>query len=137
MLLFALLAAPFTASACGLCVEDKIAAVYDHAAVTRALAAKRTVAFFAIEGAIPPGAAALRRITAMVSSVPGLDKDGVRLSLDAASLAISFDPRGGDLAKVQKVLERRLAPMGLSLLAMRVMDRPGDLAAVRRPREGD
>jgi hypothetical protein len=51
-----------------------------------------------------------------------------------ASLAISLDPRRGDLATVQEILDRRLSAMGLSLLAMRVMNGPGDLAAVRRPR---
>ena len=124
-------AAASVASACGVCVEDKIAAVYDHAAVTRALEAKHAVAFFAIDGAIPPGAAALRRIAALAASTMGVDKDSVRISREAASLAISFDPRRGNLASVQKTLERKLAAMGLSLLAMRVMDSPGDLGAVR------
>jgi hypothetical protein len=45
---------------------------------------------------------------------------------------VSFDPRRGNLAEMQKSLDQRLAPMSLSLLAMRVMDSPGDLAAVRR-----
>jgi len=126
-------AAASTAYACGVCVEDKVAAVYDHAAVTRALEAKSTVVFFAINGAIPPGAAALRKITALAASATGVDKDSVRISREAASLAITFDPRRGNLAQVQESLDRRLAAMGLSLLAMRVMDSPGDLAAVRKP----
>jgi hypothetical protein len=109
-----------------------VAAVYDHAAVSRALEAKSTVVFFAIDGAIPPGAAASRKITALAASAPGVDKDSVRISREMASLAVSFDPRRGNLANVQESLDRRLAAMGLSLLAMRVMDSPGDLAAVRR-----
>jgi hypothetical protein len=137
ILLVALLAAASvvasSAAARGVCVEDKSAAVYDHAAVTRALGAKNAVAFFAIEGAIPPSAAALRTIAAMAASAPGVDKDSVRVSRHAASLVIAFDPGRGDLTKVQEILDRRLAAMGLSLLAMRVMDSPGDLAAARRP----
>jgi hypothetical protein len=133
LILLALLAASSAANTCGVCVEDKVAAVYDHAAVTQALEAKRTIVFFAIDGAMPPGAAALRKITAMAASAPGVDKDSVRISRRAASLAIAFDPRRGDLTKVQEILDRRLAVMGLALLAMRVMDSPGDLAAVRKP----
>jgi hypothetical protein len=91
-----------------------------------------TVVFFAIEDAIPPGATASRKIAAMAASVPGVDKDSVRISRETASLAVAFDPRRGHLANVQESLDRRLAAMGLSLLAMRVMDNPGDLAAVRR-----
>jgi hypothetical protein len=96
ILLVALLAAASvvasSAAARGVCVEDKSAAVYDHAAVTRALGAKNAVAFFAIEGAIPPSAAALRTIAAMAASAPGVDKDSVRVSRHAASLVIAFDP---------------------------------------------
>jgi len=126
-------AAASVAYACGVCVEDKVAAVYDHAAVTRALEAKSTVVFFAIDGTIPPGAAALRKIAALAASAPGVEKESVRISRDTASLAVAFDPRRGNLANVQESLDRRLAAMGLSLLAMRVMDSPGNLAAVRRP----
>jgi hypothetical protein len=133
MILVALLAAAPIAYACGVCIEDKVAAVYDHVAVTRALEAKSTIVFFAIDGAIPPGAAALRKIAALAASAPGVDRDSVRISREAASLAVAFDPRRGNLATVLEVLDQRLAPMRLSLLAMRVMDSPGDLAAVRRP----
>jgi len=131
-LLLALLAASCAANACGVCVEDKVAAVYDHAAVTRALEARRTVVFFHIDGTIPPGAAALRKFSALAASAPGVDQDSVRISRETASLAVSFDPRRGNLAQVQESLDRRLASMKLTLLAIRVMDSPGDLAAVRR-----
>ena len=135
-LLAATCAAASTASACGVCVEDKIAAVYDHAAVTRALEVNNTVVFFAIEGAIPAGAAALRKIAAIAASAPGVDKQSVRVSRDGASLAISFDPRRAELAKVQKTLDRSLGAMGLSLLAMREMSSPGDLAPLYVGRQG-
>ncbi|MEA2424619.1 MAG: hypothetical protein QOH13_1029, partial [Thermoleophilaceae bacterium] len=106
--------------------------VYDHAAVTRALEVKHAVVFFAIEGDMPRGDAVLRKITAKAASTAGVDRGSVRVSIDAAALAVSFDPRSANLAKVQNLLERRLASMGLSLLAMRVMDSPGDLASIRR-----
>ena len=44
-ILSALLAAAGSAYACGVCVEDKMAAAYDHAIVTKALAQKHHVAF--------------------------------------------------------------------------------------------
>ncbi|HKU45280.1 MAG TPA: hypothetical protein VJQ58_00230, partial [Burkholderiales bacterium] len=48
--LLALLVAAGPAWACGYCVEDKIAAVYDHVVISRALAAKHQVAFMHVEG---------------------------------------------------------------------------------------
>jgi len=118
--------------ACGYCVEDKIAAVYEHAAVSRSLAGGRTVVFFAIDGELPPGAAASAktraRIEKLAAAVPGVEPGSVRVSVEAAALAIAYDPKRTGLAEVQKALERKLK---LPLLAMQVMDRPGHLAAAR------
>ncbi|HXM82392.1 MAG TPA: hypothetical protein VN929_10775 [Burkholderiales bacterium] len=128
----ALLAASATAYACGYCVEDKVAAVYDHAVVTRALSAKHVVVFFAIDGALAGGQRTQRSIEDTARAVPGVDAASVRVSVELAALSIAFDPRRTTLAAVEKVLDRRLAPFGLSLLTMKLMDRPGELNA-RRP----
>jgi hypothetical protein len=120
--------------ACGYCVEDKIAAVYDHASVTRSLAAGRTVVFFALEGELKHGAATRARIEKLAATVPGIEPDSVRASTDVAALALAFDPKRTSFAEVQKALERKLAAQRLSLLALRVMDRPADLAAAERRR---
>ncbi len=120
------------ALACGYCVEDKIAGVYDHAMVKKAIDGKHLVVFFAIDGRLRPGEPMRRRIATIAQSVPGIDRDSVRVSMELGALAIAFDPRRTNLGVVQNVLERRLAAMDLSLLTLRVMDRPGDLAAVHR-----
>jgi hypothetical protein len=134
-LLALLLAAPLAAQACGYCVEDKVASVYDHAAVMRALEAKQTVVYFAIDGALHVGDAQKRKLEDLVASTNGVEKGSVRLAMETATLALSFDPRRINLGRLQNALEQRLSPLGLSLLPMRVMERPGDLAAVRtRPR---
>jgi hypothetical protein len=127
----ALLTASSAALACGHCVEDKIAGVYDHAAVTKAIGEKHTVVFFAIDGTLKPGQPMRMKIEKIAASVPGVDKGSVRVSMELASLALAFDPRRASLVQVQKALERTLAELGLSILAMRTMDSPGDLAAVR------
>ena len=131
ILIVFLLQASF-ASACGHCVEDKIAGVYDHAAVTRAIGEKHTVVFFAIDGTLKPGQPMRIRIEKLAASVPGVDPRSVRVSMELASLGLAFDPARTNLPRAQKALERNLAPLGLSLLAMRVMDRPADLAVVGR-----
>ena len=129
-LIAALLAGSSAAYACGHCVEDKIAGVYDHAAVTRAIGSRHTVVFFAIDGTLRPGQPARLKIEKIAASVAGVDPGSVRVSMELASLAIAFDPKRTGLAQVQKDLDRKLGALGLSLLAMRVMDSPGDLAAV-------
>jgi hypothetical protein len=128
-ILIVLLLQPAFALACGHCVEDKIAGVYDHAAVTRAIGAKHMVVFFAIDGALEPGQPMRTRIEKIAASVPGVDPGSVRVSMELAALAVAFDPKRTRLGEVQETLDRKLAALRLSLLAMRIMDRPGDLAA--------
>jgi hypothetical protein len=130
-LLAVLLAAPLAAQACGYCVEDKVASVYDHAAVTRALQAGRTVVYFAIDGALHPGGAPRMKLESLIAGTPGVEKGSARLAVETATVALAFDPARTNLGVLQNALERRLKPLGLTLLPIRVMERPGDLAAVR------
>ena len=115
-----------TANACGVCAEDKIAAVYDHASVSRALGAGRTVVFFGFDGA--PAQASRAKIEKSAAAVAGVDPASVRASLEPGVLAIAFDPKRVRLSDVQRSLEARLAPLGLSLYPLHLMDRPGDLS---------
>lgn len=103
------------AMACGYCVEDKIAAVYDHAAVAQAAAQKQTVAYFAIDGAIRDTKA---RLESLLGATKGIRKGSLRVSVESASLAVMFDPRRVSLGAVQRALEQKLRPLGLTLLVL-------------------
>ena len=116
-----LLAAGHAAQACGFCVEDKIAAVYDHAVVSRALAAKHAVVFLHVEGS------ATRQALERAAGAAGADRGSVRVSPDLRTVSYAFDPRRG-LGAVHSAMEKRL--QGASLLPFQVMDKPGDLKRV-------
>ena len=103
------------ALACGYCVEDKIAAVYDYAAVQQAASRKQTTVYFAIDGRIGEQAPKLQKL---VSSVPGVQQGSARVSVEAAALAVAFDPARVSLGVLQRNLEAKLRPLGLSLLLL-------------------
>jgi hypothetical protein len=103
------------AIACGYCVEDKIAAVYDYAAVTQAHAKKQTVVYFAIDGMIRDAAPVLKT---MVERTNGVEKGSARVSVEARALAVTFDPRRTALPKLQSGLEKALRSRGLELLLL-------------------
>lgn len=103
------------ASACGYCVEDKIAAVYDHAALAQARAQKHTTVYFAIDGTIRDTQPQLVKI---VHSVPGVQKGSARVSVEAGALAVAFDPGRTALPALQAGLEAALKVRGLSLLLL-------------------
>ena len=120
------------ALACGHCVEDRIAAAYDHAAVVRALSQRHHVVFFHVDGTLSPGDGARSSLRAAVDSTVGVDKGSFRASIEALTISFAFDPERTSLAKVQMSIERRLAARGLSLVPLRVMDRPAELKTVSR-----
>lgn len=115
---------------CGYCIEDKIAAVYDHAVVTRAVAQKHQVAFFLIEGSIPQGDSTRRALEAISGSIPWVDKGTARVSVESSSLSVAFDPAHSSFATLEHALSRKLAVKGLSIAVLRIMDKPAQLKSI-------
>jgi hypothetical protein len=116
-----------SALACGLCIEDKIAAVYDHAVATRAIAQKHAVVFFAVEGNLPAGDASRRMLEKAAESIPGVDRGSARASVESASLGAAFDPARVPAEDLESKLGRKLAGKGLTVGIMRIMEKPSEL----------
>jgi len=76
------------AHACGVCVEDKMAATYDHAVMQRASAEHKTVVFCEVRGAVQDA-----RFRHAASRVRGIDAGTVRTSSEPAALSFVVDPR--------------------------------------------
>ena len=112
------------AAACGHCVEDKVAAVYDYATVTKAKAGHHAMAFFAIEGRLVPDESLRQAIGNMARATDGVDKESVRVSLDLAALSFSFDPRRTSLGTVQKSIARKMAFKKLGLTELNFAGKP-------------
>jgi hypothetical protein len=81
------LIASASALACGACVEDKVAATYDHAVISQANAKHQQVLFVALDG--PDPASAARRITAAASNVRGVEAKTLRTSASPAAFSIA------------------------------------------------
>ena len=117
-----------SAQACGYCIEDKIASVYDHAVVAEAMAQHHHVAFFGLDG--PLGAQDMRVVKTRVESIYGVDTGSVRLSTESAALSLAFNPKRISQAGLQKSMERKLNDKKVLVLPLRVMDAPATLKPV-------
>ena len=115
IVLVALLLAAGPAFACGYCVEDQIAAVYDHAVVTGALARKHHVVFLHVDGSVPSRALLERAVYA----APGVDAGSVRISTDLLTVSFAFDPARASLGAIHPRIEKRL---GVALMPLQVID---------------
>jgi hypothetical protein len=116
---------PLSAGACGFCIEDRVAAVYDQAAVEQAVKQKRYVAFFGIEGeghAVSPAAIA----SALEGA--GAVRGATRVSIHEHALAAVYDPKRTTVKKLGEAASRSLAPRGLTLTALRIIDASGKLS---------
>jgi len=126
--LAALLALSPQALACGFCVEDKMATVYDHAMVSSAIARNHRVAFFHIEGELAPGPGTKRALEELANTATGVEPGSARVSPESAALSVAFDPQRVSVAALQAALERKLAGRKSSLMLQKVMERPADFS---------
>lgn len=117
-----------SALACGYCVEDRIAAVYDHAVLTQALKRQHHMAFFAIVGTPATGARTRRALEVIAESATAVDKGSARVSIETATLALAFDPQRTTVPVIQQAIERQLAGKHLTLQLLRKIDQNGQMS---------
>jgi hypothetical protein len=99
--------------ACGHCMEDKVAATYDHAVMTAAQRHGHVVVFAEIQGPIPPDPALEAWILRSVESCAGVIAGTSRASLAPAALSLAYDPRRTGEASLVRKINLRLSRRGL------------------------
>ena len=119
-LLAAALVAPAAAQACGACLEDKVAATYDHAVVTGATQHGKLVVFAEPRSGADP-AKVDRALRAAASHASGVESSSVRTSQSPAAISFVLDPRGHDPDKTLAALRRGAKVADLELVLLKVL----------------
>lgn len=117
----ALSATPRLGIACGVCIDDKVAAVYDHAVVQQAMATGRVVVFCEVAGPSQPQALAPQARRA-AQALRGVDRASVRSSDELPVLSFALDPARQSPAAALAGLRQRLAADGISITLLRVLE---------------
>jgi hypothetical protein len=110
--------APGASRACGACVEDKVAAAYDHAVVQGAAARGDVVVFCAVQGS-----GDVQRLKRSTQRLRGVRPDSVRASAEPPSLSFVVDPKLRSPQAAVAAAERA-APGGTRLTIIRLLDAP-------------
>ena len=97
--------APAASLACGACVEDKIAATYDHGVVEQAAANGDVMVFCEVTGSLDA-----QRLKQVVRRVHGVKPQSVRVSAQPAALSFAVDPRAHSPRAAVDAAQRSLAP---------------------------
>ena len=106
------------ALACGHCVEDKIAAAYDHAVIVRAVDARHKVAFLSLEGTLARSQE--RSLARAVEKTAGVDHGTVRVSLEGGAVSFAYDP-ARSLSAIVDGVRKTLAAKGAEVSLLRVV----------------
>lgn len=109
------------AAACGVCTDDKVAAAYDHAIVTRAHAQGRVVVF-AEPAAARDAPLAVRRAAEHARGVRGIDAATVRTSASPAAISFVLDPRVASPDHALAALAAAARVPGLRLHTLRILE---------------
>ena len=114
------LAASAPVLACGVCIEDRIAATYDHAVVTRAAARHHVVVFAAVEGPGVPSEASLG-LRKAAARMKGVDRGTVRAADSPRALSFALDPRASTPDAALAAITRAPGVANVRLSLIRVM----------------
>lgn len=114
-----LLVLPLAAQACGICLEDKVAATYDHEIVTKATASRNVVVFAAVEARVETAMLG-RRLKSATSRVRGIDGASVRFAAAPPSLSFALDPKVRTPEDALAAVGKAAATPGLKLTLLKV-----------------
>ena len=118
--------AAIPAAACGFCVEDRVAAVYDQGAVDAARAGHRAVAFLGLDGE-PAATETTRRALVAALEASGAIRGSTRVALENGACAFTYDPGRTELMALVAGANRRLHDRHLALSVLRWIDATGTL----------
>ena len=114
-------AARSPARACGHCIEDKVAATYDYAVLTRAARDGHVVVFAEIRGPAAGAGPALKAFVARtLAATPGVDGGTVRVSLDPPAASFACDPARHAPNALLASVNPHLATRGLHLAVIEI-----------------
>ncbi len=108
------------AVACGVCIEDKVAATYDWNVERHAAAAGHQVVYVEVAGPVVAKEVA-RAATNAAPRVAGVQAASIRTSILPPALSFALDPGKSDARTAVSALQARMGVRGLELKVVRVV----------------
>lgn len=118
----ALALAAADALACGHCVEDRVAAVYDYGMEQEARGAGRGIAYLGVNGRQAQTPRAANLVREALQHRPEIAAGTVRTSVTPAAAAFAWGGEAQALPAIIDALNGELGPAGLHLELLRVWD---------------
>jgi hypothetical protein len=105
---------PVLGMACGHCLEDRVASVYDHALVEQAKQHRQTMMYLTWDGPVGRDENTRKLLLAQAARVPGVVLGSVRVALEPATIGLAFNPTQTNRDAVEAALRQRLVKSHIS-----------------------
>ena len=103
-----LLLLSFSALACGYCLQDRIASVYDHVLVTQTRQLNQKMLYLVWDGPADHNEKTRRALIAITSRIKGVTKGSVRVSLEPPTIGLAFQPLSISREQIETALLQKL-----------------------------
>ena len=103
-----LLLLSFSALACGYCLQDRIASVYDHVLVTQTRQLNQKMLYLLWDGPAYHDEKTRRTLIEITSRIKGVTKGSVRISLEPPTIGLAYQPLSISSEQIETVLLQKL-----------------------------
>jgi len=103
-----LLLLSFSALACGYCLQDRIASVYDHVLVTQTRQLNQKMLYLVWDGPAYHDEKTRRTLIEITSRIKGVTKGSVRISLEPPTIGLAYQPLSISSEQIETVLLQKL-----------------------------
>ena len=99
--------------ACGYCLQDRIASVYDHVLVAKTKQLNQKMLYLVWDGPAARDETTKRHLLAIVSRVRGVTKDSVRVALEPPTIGLAYQPLSISRERIETLLLQQLRSMNI------------------------
>ena len=99
--------------ACGYCLQDRIASVYDHVLVAKTKQLNQKMLYLVWDGPAARDETTKHHLLAIVSRIHGVTKDSVRVALEPPTIGLAYQPLSISRERIETLLLQQLRSMNI------------------------
>ena len=99
--------------ACGYCLQDRIASVYDHVLVAKTKQLNQKMLYLVWDGPAARDETTKRHLLAIVSRIRGVTKDSVRVAFEPPTIGLAYQPSIISRDLIESLLLKELRAMNI------------------------
>ena len=101
----------WNAFACGYCLQDRIASVYDHVLVAKTKQLNQKILYLVWDGPAARDETTKRHLIAIASRLQGVTKGSVRVALEPPTIGLAYQPSIISRERIETLLLQELHSM--------------------------